>query len=205
MESCLECGFCWTAPLADLLRTIETCAERIAQAVRAVDATTARTRPTPHVWSALEYTVHTGDAIGWYDERIERILTEDHPRFTAFDWNAACDEREYNDRPIDLAVEVVGRVSAGLVARARRLAPDEWKREGIGSDGSKRSIDALLRRAAHEAVHHVADIHKVLTTVAGATTSDRAAADASEQDSLLSEGGKSRVYGGSTEGSTDSR
>jgi hypothetical protein len=115
--------------------------------------------------------VHTGDAIAWYDDRIGRILTEDRPSFTASDWDASCDERGYNGRPVDPALEGVGRASAGLVARVRPLAPDEWEYEGIGSDGSVRSIDALLRRAAHEAQHHVADIRRVLPLVTRETSS----------------------------------
>ena len=47
-----------------------------------------RTRPEPTVWSALEYAAHTRDAFTFYAERIERVLNEDRPQLTPFDFDA---------------------------------------------------------------------------------------------------------------------
>ena len=63
---CDECGFSWDATPTSLFTLLEGVAPLFARTLEAVDDQTVRHRPSPSVWSILEYTAHTRDAIGWY-------------------------------------------------------------------------------------------------------------------------------------------
>lgn len=130
--------------------------------VDAVDDGWARTRPAPDVWSPLEYVAHTRDGVAWYRERIELVLSEDHPQLTARDWDAVTAERDYRDRE-SLATAVDGwhAVASSLADRLAELTPEQWRRTGAGSGGGDRTVLVLAARAAHECVHHRMDIERI--------------------------------------------
>jgi hypothetical protein len=117
-----------------------------------------RTRPAAGVWSPLEYVAHTGDAIGWYGERIARVLTEDRPRLRAFDWDAHTVAQNYHERRLADVLASVRDTCADLAAVLGALTDPEWERAGVGSDGSPRTVAQLADRAGHEAHHHLGDI-----------------------------------------------
>ncbi len=45
-------------------------------------------RPRPDVWSPLEYACHVRDVFTLFDQRLERMLTEDDPLFDNWDQDA---------------------------------------------------------------------------------------------------------------------
>jgi hypothetical protein len=124
-----------------------------------------RIRPQPDVWSALEYTAHLRDAIAFYEQRIDRVVTEDGPTLTAFGFAAACEERRYNDENPEVTLAGLEAAATRLAARLEGLAADKWARSGIGSEGGERSVLVLARRGAHECRHHALDIARVLERV----------------------------------------
>lgn len=160
MSTCAECGYRWGAPPEHVVAVIAGLPDRLSRLL--LDDSRLRTRPAAGVWSPLEYLAHTGDAIGWYAERIDLVLTEDRPRLEPFDWDAHTADQRYHDRrPADVLAGVratCGRLSAVLQA----LTGPEWAREGIGSDGSARSVGRLADRAGHEAHHHLRDVERGL-------------------------------------------
>lgn len=163
MQRCAECGFDWSASRRDTVAAIATCPDLISPMLTTQsDNGLLRRRSAPEVWSALEYAAHTGEAIAWYRARVAAVLAEDRPQFAAFDWDARCRDAAYNARPVDGVIAELSEACASFASKLGRLAPADWTRSGIGSDGSPRTIDSLARRAAHEAVHHVLDIRRLL-------------------------------------------
>ena len=160
--ACEECRFGWAADACatiDALRSLPSRYEALLTAeAEAGRAARLRTRPEPHVWSQLEYAAHTRDAIAWYAERIARVLREDRPALSAFDWDAACDERRYADEDPTAVALALTRASENLADRLEGLDDDGWSRVGVGSDGGERTVLVLARRAVHESVHHLYDI-----------------------------------------------
>lgn len=159
MDSCEECGF--EGDQVALTVAIHALAEFPAIASELLlDASEGSLRrpPRPGAWSPLEYGAHIGEAVEWYHARISRALTHHQPRFLPFDWDAACRERRYNERATPRVIADVERSCASLAADLRVLPPPDWQRFGIGSDGSRRSVAELARRAAHEVVHHSQDM-----------------------------------------------
>jgi len=156
---CDECGFEWETDVAGIAAIVARGPIGIREALNGDDAALRR-RPRPHQWSVVEYTAHLADALEWYAGRLERILDEESPQFDAFDWDAACEERRYNDRAVtDVLRSLDGAVDHLLRAMARFGAVG-WHRAGIGSDGTLRPASVLATRAAHEVVHHAFDIHR---------------------------------------------
>jgi hypothetical protein len=130
--------------------------------VDAVDDEWARTRPAPDVWSPLEYVAHTRDGVAWYRERIELVLSEDHPQLTALDWDSVTAERDYRNREnLVSAVDGWQGVASALADRLAELTPEQWQRTGRGSGGGDRTVLVLAARAAHECAHHRMDIARI--------------------------------------------
>jgi hypothetical protein len=117
-----------------------------------------RQRPEPLVWSALEYAAHLADALRWYAERLERIRAEHRPQFSIFDWDAACEERRYNERDVDDVLTMLATSAACCVDEIQSLNSARWIGEGIGSDGTPRSPASQASRAGHEVLHHLYDM-----------------------------------------------
>ena len=85
---CAECGFDWDQRPSAAIAVVGEAPERISYLLMKAEQV-LRSRPAPTTWSALEYAVHLGDSLGWYAERLERIHSEERPRFSPFDWDAA--------------------------------------------------------------------------------------------------------------------
>jgi hypothetical protein len=171
--SCAECGFDWDATGPDdVVATVRRVAGRygipLTRLLPGEDPEVVlRTRPEPGVWSALEYAVHVAVVLGWYGERIERVLAEDRPRLDAYGFGEAADRDRYDERPIDATAAAVAEAGEALAARLEGLEPAAWERVGLGSDGDERTVLVLGRRAAHEGHHHLLDIGRVLRRVRG--------------------------------------
>jgi hypothetical protein len=164
--ACPECGFEWSGSAQATVAEISSAPTGYHQLFDARTEPTDRScrqRPAPAVWSAIEYLAHTADAVAWYHTRIAKVLTEDHARLEPFDWDAACGQRRYRDRDVADTVKDLDRTCSGLACQLEALGPASWARTGIGSsDGGRRSVLALSRRAAHELRHHQHDIERSL-------------------------------------------
>ena len=168
VRPCEECGYDWDddAPADGLRKYAERFPRPLSRFLKDEDPDVVlRTRPEPTVWSALEYAAHTRDAFTFYAERVERVLTEDRPQLTPFDFDEAAEARQYNtEDPSD------GRGGAGhdrraLADRLDGLDDSQWDRIGLGSGGDERTVRRLARSAAHEGHHHMLDVGRVLRHV----------------------------------------
>jgi hypothetical protein len=172
MARCSECGYDWDTEPPRLVEQLRVFPDRYRTPLTRFLAgedpeRLVRTRPAPGVWSALEYAAHTRDALGFYAARVERVLAEHHPRLTPFDFDAASDERRYNELEVTHVVDELGTAADRLAARLEPLDAGEWQRTAVGSGGDETTIVVLVRRAVHEGHHHLLDIGRVLRRVRG--------------------------------------
>jgi DinB family protein len=159
VRPCDECGFDWdTADRNALITTIASAGARFGDAIAPLDDEAVRRRPAPDVWSPLEYTAHTREALAFYDERVRRVATEDRPQLHAYAFSEAADRDAYNAEVVTYALDGLTAVADRLAARLRDLVPADWDRAGIGSEGDPRTITRLARSAAHEVQHHLLDL-----------------------------------------------
>jgi DinB family protein len=163
LADCAECGFASdAASRADVLAIIRSGPERFAAQLAGYDRTALQRRPAPTTWSALEYTVHMGPGLQFYADRITRVLTEDEPALAAYDFTKACDRDRYNERDVDASLQALSAVVDRLGGVLDAASPEAWQRVGIGSEGDRRTVYLLARRAAHEVQHHLLDVRRVL-------------------------------------------
>lgn len=128
------------------------------EAVLTADEGTVRARPTPDVWSPLEYGAHVRDVHRLYLERLGLMLTTDGPTYPDWDQDATAVAERY-----DLEDPVA--VAADLVAAGRALADafdgvegEQWQREGFRSDGAAFTVASFSTYLAHDPVHHLWDV-----------------------------------------------
>jgi hypothetical protein len=171
--SCAECGFRGeTKSNADLAADADRFAARftvpLTRFLPTDDVPAVLTaRPAPTTWSALEYAAHARDAFGFYTDRINRVIREERPHLASFGFDAACEERRYNDEEPELVARAVAVAADALAAALATLPAEGWDRVGIGSSGEPRTVRVLAERAVHEGHHHLLDIGRSLRAARG--------------------------------------
>lgn len=120
--------------------------------------TSAKERPTPAVWSVLEYGCHIRDVHRIFDHRVQLMLTEDAPRFPNWDQDETALADDYPSQdPAAVADEL--RAAASSVADTYDSVPaDAWSRRGLRSNGSEFTIATISLYHLHDVVHHTWDV-----------------------------------------------
>jgi hypothetical protein len=118
----------------------------------------ARRRPSPGVWSELEYGCHVRDVLRLYDERLELMLTVDEPHYANWDQDATAVAERYGEQdPATVAAEL-GDAAQVIAARFEGVSGDQWQRTGVRSDDASFTVESFARYFIHDAVHHLYDV-----------------------------------------------
>ncbi|PKH41307.1 DinB superfamily protein [Nocardioides alpinus] len=153
---CPECGFDPSAQsLTDLPRAFHDTAMTWSDVLGRADVAV---RPSPAVWSPLEYACHVRDVHELFAERVRLMLDEDTPTFANWDQDATAVERHYGEQ--DPAAVVVALIeAAGTVAGIYAGITDATRdRRGIRSNGDEFTVDTLGSYHLHDVVHHLHDV-----------------------------------------------
>ena len=162
LPACGECGFSGQLEPAGLQATLRDAPSLFSAALPVTaGADRVRRRPTPGVWSSLEYVAHTRDAVAWYEERIRSVLNQTGVTLEGFDWDEACEARRYRDEDPKEALAGLDAACVSLAGLLAGLDDADWATSGVGSaDGGPRSVHLLAQRAAHELRHHLVDVRR---------------------------------------------
>lgn len=173
MTSCSECGFVYEDLAAsEIVGVIRHAAreirERLGSALGEPDGVPMlRTRPEPTTWSALEYAGHVRDVFLTQHGRLYHGLVVDTPEFPSMHRDERVELGAYNEEdPTTTAGEVT--MAADLFGRlAQRLTPEQWARACIYVNPvpTERELIWVARHTAHEVLHHLGDIDRVLAAV----------------------------------------
>ncbi|MFN8077697.1 MAG: DinB family protein [Kineosporiaceae bacterium] len=161
-RTCPECGFDAAAlPRAELLATAGALARTWAGLLREGGAE-LRVRPAPAVWSPAEYGCHVRDVYARTTARVAAMLSGDDPVFENWDQDAtAIADRYWEQDPAVVAGALLAR-AADLDATARPGGADlddaGWRRPGQRSNGSRFTVESLLRYTLHDVAHHLHDV-----------------------------------------------
>ena len=136
-------------------------AHSIAERLRAAGDDEVRVRPSPAVWSALEYGVHVRDVLSLFADRIVRTLRQDRPELTPWDQDAAIADGMANESDVDAVADDLGRNAAKVSEALRLVTDDDWARPATRG-GDPCTIESLARLTLHEVVHHRVDIQRLL-------------------------------------------
>lgn len=153
-EGCAECGFSAqqvTSTGERLRATIPTWRTVLARD----DATV---RPTPTVWSPVEYACHVRDTCRIFRERLELMLREDNPVFANWDQDATAVEEDYfHQVPAEVADQLAAEAAA-TAAAFDAVRADQWERPGRRSNGSVFTVATFAVYFLHDIEHHVHDV-----------------------------------------------
>jgi len=115
-------------------------------------------RPSPSVWSPLEYACHVRDVYSLFGQRVALMLAEDDPQFENWDQDATAVQGQYSEQdPARVSVDL-GAAAASLAALFESVPADAWERPGRRSNGSRFTVDSLGRYYLHDVVHHLHDV-----------------------------------------------
>ena len=119
-----------------------------------------RTRPTPDVWSPLEYACHVRDVLEVQRERLLPVRSEENPRFVPMGREERVVDRRYNEQDPAVVAEELGAAAEALAATLDALDPAGWARTGVYNypEPADRSVEWIGRHTVHEIRHHHRDL-----------------------------------------------
>jgi uncharacterized damage-inducible protein DinB len=155
-QPCPDCGFDAEAvavgELAPLTR------DNVSAWLRALDQPDAATRPTPDVWSALEYACHVRDVHRIFAGRLDQMLADDDPLFANWDQDAAALEGRYAEQEATEVADGLAQAAEAVAQIYDSVAADQWLRRGRRSNGSAFTVASLGRYHLHDVIHHTYDV-----------------------------------------------
>lgn len=124
----------------------------------ALQRTDTAVRPSPQVWSPLEYCAHVSEMCAVMHHRLTLLTTQDLPTFAIWDQDAAALEHNYAAMdPRNVAENL--SISADEFALAlENLQDAQIPRRGFRSNGATFTTATLAQYAWHDAVHHLHDL-----------------------------------------------
>jgi hypothetical protein len=163
-RTCSECDFTAAdVPTAEVAGQVRATA---ADWVRVLDGSgvlggCVAQRPSPAVWSPLEYACHVRDVLRLQDERLVLVLTTDDPVFPDWDQDVAAVQGRYGEQdPARVAADLL---AAAAVVADRLDSVTGWTRPGRRSDGAVFTVHSFAQYFLHDVVHHLHDVRPVRT------------------------------------------
>jgi hypothetical protein len=156
---CPECGFdAATLRREDIGAELRSVNERLI-ALLGADAH-VRERPSPDVWSPLEYGCHVRDVHRLFLLRLRLMLAQDEPRFPNWDQDVTAVESRYVLTDLDELLADLAVDGEALAAAYDAVEDHQWGRTGLRSDGARFTVESFGRYLVHDPTHHVWDVEQ---------------------------------------------
>ncbi|MBB3677494.1 DinB family protein [Modestobacter versicolor] len=160
---CPPCGLAYAALPVATAAALVTAVPGLARAAVAGRPDAAlRRRPEPGTWSAVEYLCHLRDVQVTTTIRLHRARTEELPVVEPMLNDLRARRFRYADCDVAAVLDELAAAVGGVADEVRRTEPDGWDRRVARLPGEERTVRWLLRNAAHEGRHHLADIDRGL-------------------------------------------
>lgn len=155
-QACPECGYDATAvaptEVAGLLRAnLGDWSDILAKPNLAV-------RPSPEVWSPLEYGCHVRDVLRLFHTRLQLMLADSGVRFENWDQDQTALEDRYDLADPAMVSKELADAGETLAAAFAAVEGEQWSHRGVRSDGAEFTVATFSRYFLHDVVHHVADV-----------------------------------------------
>jgi S-DNA-T family DNA segregation ATPase FtsK/SpoIIIE len=178
VTTCRECGFPHrdVATSTNTDRLLDTVAELCAEVADLPDAVVRR-RPAPTVWSVVEYCCHLRDVLVTQRERVVRALVEVRPEFPPMHRDERAALTRYLEEEPACVVTHLRAVAEMAAWTFASLEAVQWTRACVYHypESATRDLAWLGRHTVHEAVHHLADVRRILAAgTPGSTRSHEA-------------------------------
>ncbi|GAB3854066.1 DinB family protein [Dactylosporangium cerinum] len=159
VDHCGECGFAYDSVTArDLPGRLAAAGPRFGAALAGIPD--PRRRPSPEVWSPLEYTCHVRDVLRVQGHRLDLALRTDDPEFAAMGREELVVSDAYNAQDPRVVVAELAAAADDLARAFTALRPAQWDRTGIYNWPvvESRTMLWLGRHTVHEVEHHLMDL-----------------------------------------------
>src|SRR4051812_30845706 len=153
---CPECKF--DAAAVDRTEVATTIRRHTATWAGVLTRPDVQRRPSPTVWSSLEYGCHVRDVFTLYDVRLALMLDEDDPLYANWDQDAAAVADRYGEQEPSRVAAELATAGAAIAARFDMVTDEQWSRTGRRSDGASFTVDSFARYFLHDVVHHLHDV-----------------------------------------------
>ena len=160
-ETCSECGFDESqAEPEDVALALTPLATAIGDDIGALSKELVRRRPSPEVWSPVEYLGHLREAMAFHRWLIESALAEDNPLIPMVDPDESVAKAGYADAD-------VGALLGQFERRVDRLGhlltelDDEAVKRPLRLNDRQVTVGLVARSAWHECHHHRCDIRRL--------------------------------------------
>jgi DinB family protein len=138
---------------ADLIRTYESGADEIKEALAGISDAELDARPGPDEWTAREIVHHLADSEMRAAIRLRQLIAEDAPVIHGYDEKTYTRVLHY-DRPIETSLEAAIAARRASADFMRKLTDAEWGRSGTHTESGAYSVEDWLRiYAAHPRDH----------------------------------------------------
>lgn len=160
-ETCGECAFdeSLTQP-EDVALALPSVATAIGDDIRALSPELARRRPSPEVWSPVEYLGHLRESMAFHRWLIESALAEDNPSIPRVDPDESVAKAGYLDHDIEALYGQFERRVERLCRLLTELDGGAVNRT-LTLDGRCLTVGLVARSAWHECHHHRGDIRRL--------------------------------------------
>jgi len=135
-------------------------ATAIGDDIRALAAELARRRPSPEVWSPVEYLGHLHESMAFHRWLIESALAEDNPLIPMVDPDESVAKAGYADPDIGALFGQFERRVDRLCQLLVELDDDAVNRT-LTLDDRQLTVGLVARSAWHECHHHRVDIRRL--------------------------------------------
>ena len=153
---CPECGFeAGAVPGSSIPTLLRGFATRWVEVLARADV--AR-RPSPGVWSPLEYACHVRDVCRVFRGRTELMLAEESPTFANWDQDVAAVEGRYGEQEASGVADELRRAADDAAATFAGVDGEQWGRPGLRSNGSQFTVETLGQYFVHDVAHHLWDV-----------------------------------------------
>jgi uncharacterized damage-inducible protein DinB len=147
---------------ADIVAALERAPGIVIPMVRQADPSVLKRRPPSGKWSIHEHACHLAEVNPRFVQRLELMLTQDHPAIKSYDPGRDDAEDALLRIPLDDALDRFARDRARMVARLRELRPRDWARTGDHDEYNSYSIFTMFRHLALHDFFHSYRIEELL-------------------------------------------
>jgi uncharacterized damage-inducible protein DinB len=128
------------------------------EAIAGMDADSLRARPIPGKMSSLEVLSHIVDSDQFMCDRIKRTLATERPLLMGVESPDYAQRLSYQDRDVELDLQLLEVQRAQLAANLERISPDAWARTAVHSENGLLTVRDLFVHAVDHLEGHVATI-----------------------------------------------
>ena len=143
-----------TTDIEPILSSLERAPSLLRGLVDEMPPALRKRRCRPEKWSLHEHACHLSVAQDLFEQRLDRMLAEDHPLLQPYQPHEDDDPGRLLAMDLPSTLDRFEADRARLVARLRLLTPGQWQRSARHSEYSRYTVWIMFRHLAlHDMLH----------------------------------------------------